>query len=288
MTHRPRRQVEDALEQLGQSVAAHSRLLEGDERRRRSRPPGRPARAPRRPPRRCGALMAFVIFMASSLTTSCPAATRSPAATCTETTVPGMGAVSSARKPSSGRWGSAARAGGAALTSGRESLGGGRAEGRGGGRRRVVVLGRGGRDLGADHRLGHVVGGGEADRELLPADLDVEGVAGGLLHVDDVGLPAHLHGVAPHTYLPPGAQLRFCRVRPLATQRLGRVPGWWLRMAGAACLRRTRMCARTAIMIAARSAGSGPCAAGRDLRVPASFRLPAPLPSAGRAARDRR
>ena len=47
-------------------------------------------------------------------------------------------------------------------------------------------------------------------------------------------------------------------MRPLATQRLGRVPGWWLRIAGAACLRRTRMCARTAIMIAASRARSGP------------------------------
>ena len=34
--------------------------------------------------------MAFVIFMASSFTTSCPADTRSPAVTCTETIVPGM------------------------------------------------------------------------------------------------------------------------------------------------------------------------------------------------------
>ena len=50
-------------------------------------------------------------------------------------------------------------------------------------------------------------------------------------------------------------------MRPLATQRLGSVPGWWLRIAGAACLRRTRMWARTAIMIAARSAGSKPAGA---------------------------
>ena len=62
--------------------------------------------------------MAFVIFMASSLTTSCPAATRSPAATCTETTVPGIGAASSERKPSSSKWGSDARAGRRAGTRG--------------------------------------------------------------------------------------------------------------------------------------------------------------------------
>ena len=75
--------------------------------------PGRPPRAPRRPPAR-GAAISFSIFIASTITSTCPASTASPSATSTCSTVPCIGLVTAlAGGPPAPPWHAARRAGGA-------------------------------------------------------------------------------------------------------------------------------------------------------------------------------
>ncbi len=160
-----------------------------------------------------GDLMLFCIFIASRIAICWPRTTVSPGLTLTSSNHAGHRRGNRAGAAAGGRLAghddSCRRSRGLARRR-RHARAGGQPHGE----RRACA----GAKRGRDRRLRKILVARELDLVRLVADGNGEAVGGEIIDVDDELAAADLEPVASH-YLPLRCQVRFCRARPLVTQR---------------------------------------------------------------------